>query len=95
MRRFMNATEDPCNDFYQYACGNWNRYNPIPKDKSGYDTFEMLRDSLYSVLRDLLEEAGNENEKDCHKDAIVKTKHLYESCMNYSEYLLMNKSQFD
>ncbi|XP_070167227.1 neprilysin-4-like isoform X3 [Polyergus mexicanus] len=84
MLKYMDKSADPCKDFYQYACGNWAKLNPIPKDKAGYDTFEMLRESLDFVLKELLEEPilYNVDELDAD-DATVKAKHLFQSCMNY------------
>ncbi|XP_011629585.1 neprilysin-4-like isoform X2 [Pogonomyrmex barbatus] len=84
MLRYMDKSVDPCEDFYQYACGNWAKRNPIPKDKAGYDTFEMLRESLDSVLRELLEDpiSGDADEINAD-DATVKAKYLFQSCMNH------------
>ncbi|KZC14076.1 Endothelin-converting enzyme 1 [Dufourea novaeangliae] len=83
MLTYMDRGADPCGDFYQYACGNWARHNPIPKDKAGYDTFETIRESLDSVLKELLENPIPKELEYDTDDATVKAKHLFQSCMNY------------
>ncbi|XP_046832714.1 neprilysin-4-like isoform X4 [Vespa crabro] len=83
MLEYMDKTANPCQDFYQYACGNWEKRNPIPKDKAAYDTFEMLRESLDIVLKELLEDKVPHNVRLNTDDATVKAKYHFQSCMNY------------
>lgn len=46
----MDATADPCQDFFQYACGGWIKKNSIPTSKSGWSQFDILNQKLTQDL---------------------------------------------
>ena len=82
MARFMDWTVDPCADFYEFACGNWDLHNTMPDDAAGFDTFEKLRDQLHLELRQLLQDPPGQADS----KAVVKAKHLYASCMDLGKF---------
>ena len=47
----MDPTAQPCQDFFQFACGAWNRKHFIPEDRSSISTFEVLADQQQIVLK--------------------------------------------
>uniref|UniRef100_A0A673HYE4 Neprilysin n=1 Tax=Sinocyclocheilus rhinocerous TaxID=307959 RepID=A0A673HYE4_9TELE len=75
----MDPTVNPCDNFYQYACGGWLKKNIIPETSSRYSTFDILRDELEVVLKGVLE-----REESGSSSSLTKTKVLYRSCTNES-----------
>ena len=57
--QFMDKSADPCNDFYRYACGNWNKLNPIPPDQARWDVYSKLADENQRFLWGILEQASH------------------------------------
>lgn len=72
---------NPCEDFYQYACGNWIEAQVIPEDKTSVSLFSVVQDELDNKLRNLIESAPTAKDP----PIVGKMRNLYESCMNTSE----------
>src|SRR4051794_19567351 len=56
----LDRKTDPCNDFYQFACGGWIVKNPVPADRRSFGRFQQVQDRNFSILRRILETPGGE-----------------------------------
>ena len=77
----MDKSVDPCDDFFEFACGTWNKRHVIPEDRSSVSTFEVLADQLQIILKGLLEGPAAKDDSQISQES----KHLYQSCVNISQ----------
>uniref|UniRef100_A0A0N5CGX8 Neprilysin n=1 Tax=Strongyloides papillosus TaxID=174720 RepID=A0A0N5CGX8_STREA len=73
----INETVDPCDDFYDFACGKWIANNDIPDDLTSYGRFSALRENVSLEMKDLYNSDMTFKSK-----SIGYLKDIYRRCMD-------------
>ena len=77
----IDKSIEPCVDFYQYACGNWIKSNPVPPDKSRWGRFDELAEHNLYILRDILVQAQAPGKHSAPEKMVGE---FYGACMDES-----------
>ena len=57
----VDSTVRPQDDFYRHVNGTWLKEFELPKDKSRYATFTVLREKAREDVKNIIEEASETN----------------------------------
>lgn len=79
----IDESVKPCDDFYNFACGQYIKNTIIPDDKVSVDAFSAVRDTLQDQLKTIITAPSEPNEIQPFK----MIKKLYAACMNKSKVL--------
>ncbi|XP_068624713.1 endothelin-converting enzyme homolog [Battus philenor] len=81
--RALDAKQDPCDDFYEFACGGWIRNNPIPEGKASWGIFSKIELQNQLTIRYALEKVNISEAS--HAEA--KARIYYDSCIDANEII--------
>lgn len=74
----MDKSVNPCDDFYEFACGGFTRDAKVDDDKTSRTTYSAVNDMLVNKVRQMLDDRRPEK----HSQHSTLAKRLYGMCMD-------------
>jgi endothelin-converting enzyme/putative endopeptidase len=70
---------NPCANFYKYACGGWQKLNPVPADQAGWDVYSKLANENQQFLWGILDQDAKAKDR---TPVQQKVGDYFAACMN-------------
>ncbi|KAF8894469.1 hypothetical protein BD779DRAFT_1467099 [Infundibulicybe gibba] len=80
----LDTSQDPCENFYDFANGGWLNSHPLPADKASFGNFEALAQENKQIIQKILESGPSHSTllSSQDKEILSKLQNLYSSCLN-------------
>ncbi|XP_055869693.1 neprilysin-1-like isoform X3 [Biomphalaria glabrata] len=78
MQNSIDLNVNPCEDFYQFACGKWNTSYHLPNSSLEVNMFSLIETKTFNEIKALLEAPA----KDEEQPSLRNTRKYFTSCMN-------------
>lgn len=78
----MDENIDPCYDFYDFACGNFNKYNPIPKERQFVGLLDNMQRDVDNKVMTILDQLTKSDSRYSESKSIRYVKDMYDMCVD-------------
>ncbi|KAJ7470279.1 hypothetical protein FB451DRAFT_1176346 [Mycena latifolia] len=80
----LDVSQDPCENFFDFANGGWIAAHPLPADKGSYGQFEALAQDNKRIIQHFLEtpSATSSFTTSYDEQLLQKLRGFYSSCLN-------------
>lgn len=87
----LNASAEPCQDVWEFACGGWLQNNPIPESRAYWDKDLQQEAVIKNKVRTLINTLPIHTLEEANS-VMGKMKRFYDSCMGI-EYIEADKGK--